>query len=73
MTRLKSFKAWGSGLAAMEKLKSALCCVLASAAWATLSGNRASPETASADAPSHCLTELPATDFALDFMLETRV
>jgi len=55
-------------LAAMAKLNCALCCAADSAARATLRGSKANPYTASADAPNHRLTELPATAFALDFM-----
>jgi hypothetical protein len=58
----------------MAKLNKGLCWVLpGSAAKATLKGNNAHPETASTETPTHPFTALPATDFALDFMLETRV
>ncbi|GED75744.1 hypothetical protein PFL02_25940 [Pseudomonas fluorescens] len=71
---MKSLRAWGSGLAAIAKLNSALCCSLpAWAANATLRGSRANPETTSAEAPNHRLTEPFTAEFALDFMLETRV
>nr|BFD39747.1 hypothetical protein FFPRI1PSEUD_12460 [Pseudomonas sp. FFPRI_1] len=74
MTRVKSLRAWGSGLAAMAKLNIALCCSApAWAATATPWGSRAHPETASAEAPNHRFTEPFAADCALDFMLETRV
>src|SRR5476649_788678 len=64
--RLKSLRAWGKGLAAIAKLNCVLgSATLVSAANATLNGSNANAETASADAPNHCLTE---PDFALDFI-----
>jgi hypothetical protein len=64
--RLKSLKAWGSGLAAIAKLNGALCRALpASAAAATLNGSNANAEKLKAHVPNHCLTE---PDFALDFI-----
>ena len=64
--RLKSLKAWGSGLASIAKLNCERCCAVpASAANATLNGNNANAEMLSAEAPNHCLTE---PDFALDFI-----
>ncbi len=66
VTRLKSLKAWGSGLAAIAKLNGARgwrCPT--SAASATLNGSNANAEKLNADAPNHCLTE---PDFALDFI-----
>ncbi|BAQ72696.1 probable LysR-family transcriptional regulator [Pseudomonas sp. Os17] len=71
---MKSLRAWGSGLAAMEKLNSALCCATPdSLASATPRGSMANPDTTSAEAPNHRLTEAFAAECALDFMLETRV
>ena len=64
--RLKSLKAWGSGLAAIAKLNCALCRALpASAATATLNGSKANAEKLKAHVPNHCLTE---PDVALDFI-----
>jgi hypothetical protein len=68
VTRLKSLKAWGSGLAAMAKLNCVRCCVVpASAADATLDGSKANADILSAEAPNHCLTE---PGFALDFIAQ---
>src|SRR6478752_5537531 len=66
VTRLKSLKAWGSGLAVREKLNCPRGWLLpVSAASATLSGSNANAEKLNADTPNHCLTE---PDFALDFI-----
>jgi hypothetical protein len=63
--RLKSLRAWGSGLEAIEKLNCARCWTLVSAAIAILSGSNANADKLNAEIPNHCLTE---PGFALDFI-----